>query len=101
MSNRLATLYDVCKVRNYSKGNKLFLKVSGLAEAVMTRPRNEEQGSAKENAEHLCGFVYGGPVRTHERASEAMPLRSNEAAATSRIAEADTGKCQSVKVSPY
>ena len=50
----------------------------------------DKQGSAKENAEPLCGFVYGGPVRTHEHPSEAMPLHSPDDAATSRIAEADT-----------
>ena len=63
MSNRLATLLDVCKVRNYSKGNKHFLRVSGLAEAITAA--RIWQGSAKENA-GLCGFVYGGHVRAHE-----------------------------------
>ena len=63
MSNRLATLLDVCKVRNYSKGNKHFLRVSGLAEAITAA--RVWQGSAKENAD-LCGFVYGGLVRAHE-----------------------------------
>ena len=50
----------------------------------------DEQGSAKENAELLCGFVYGGLVRTHEHPSEAIPLRRPEDVANSRIAEADT-----------
>ena len=63
MSNRLATFLDVCKVRNYSKGNKHFLRVSGLAEAITAAMA--WQGSAKESA-GPCGFVYGGLVRTHE-----------------------------------
>ena len=50
----------------------------------------EKQGSAKENAELLCGFVYGGLVRNHEYTSVAMPLRRPEDVANSRIAEADT-----------
>ena len=47
-SNRLATLYDVCKGRKYSKGNKIFLKVSGLAEAGVTQRKRESKGQRKK-----------------------------------------------------
>ena len=81
---------DVCKGRNYSKGNKFYLRFPPCR-SLNDAASEDEQGSAKENAELLCGFVYGGPVRTHEHPSEAMPLHSPGDAANLRIAEADTG----------
>ena len=48
--------FDDCKGRNYSKGNKLFLKVSGLAGAVMTRLQRKSKGQRKKTQNDSAGL---------------------------------------------
>jgi len=62
------------KVENIPKETSFSLRFPALQKPVCPSAKEREQGSAKENAEYVCGFVYGGLVRTHE--SEAMPLRN-------------------------
>ena len=97
MSNRLATLYDVCKGRKYSKGNKLFLKVSGLAEAGVPQRQRESKGQRKKTQNTSAGlFTADLSALTRVRRCP-CGIRRDEA--SSRIAEPDTKECQSVKVS--
>ena len=97
MSNRLATLYDVCKGRKYSKGNKIFLKVSGLAEAGVSQRKRESKGQRKKTQNTSAGlFTADLSALTRVRRCP-CGIRRDEA--SSRIAEPDTKECQSVKVS--
>lgn len=74
MSNRLATLYDVCKGRKYSKGNKLFLKVSGLAEAGVPQRQRESKGQRKKTQNTSAGLFTADLSALTRESSEAMPL---------------------------
>ena len=96
MSNRLATLYDVCKGRKYSKGNKIFLKVSGLAEAGVPQRQRESKGQRKKTQNTSAGlFTADLSALTRVRRCP-CGIRRDEA--SSRIAEPDTKESQSVKV---
>ena len=48
--------FDDWKGTNYSKGNKLFLKVSGLAGAVMTRLQRKSKGQRKKTQNDSAGL---------------------------------------------
>lgn len=52
--------FDDCKGRNYSKGNKLLLKVSGLAGAVMTRIQRKSKGQRKKTQNDPAGLFTAG-----------------------------------------
>ena len=97
MSNRLATLYDVCKGRKYSKGNKIFLKVSGLAEAGVTQRKRESEGQRKKTQNTSAGLFTADLSALTKVRRCPCGIRRDEA--SSRIAEPDTKECQSVKVS--
>ena len=97
MSNRLATLYDVCKGRKYSKGNKIFLKVSGLAEAGVTQRKRESKGQRKKTQNTSAGLFTADLSALTKVRRCPCGIRRDEA--SSRIAEPDTKECQSVKVS--
>ena len=88
MSNRLATLYDVCKGRKYSKGNKIFLKVSGLAEAGVPQRKKESKGQRKKTQNTSAGlFTADLSALTRVRR---CPCGIRRGEASSRIAEPDT-----------
>ena len=69
--------------------------VSACAEAMIAACGRRKQGSAKENANHGRGFVYGGHVRSHE-GTNGKPLQRLQQVAHSRIAGRTPEKVQKV-----
>ena len=92
--------FDVCKGRNYSKGNKFYLRFPPLQKPEWRGFRRRARVSERKRRIQLRVCLRRTCPHSRGR-SEAMPLRSPGDAATSLIAEADTGKCQSVKVSKF
>ena len=92
--------FDVCKGRNYSKGNKFYLRFPPLQKPEWRGFRGRARVSERKRRIQLRVCLRRTCLHSRGR-SEAMPLRSPGDAATSLIAEADTRKCQNVKVPPY